>query len=119
MHMETPVVVGVLVVLGFLCLANLALTLFKLTGESRIMLELTALTAKVEAIAAVIPNLAKDYETLKAEIEALKAQIDPGAQAAIDALTVKMDAAFSALKTLDETVPAPVVPTPVEPPPAQ
>lgn len=113
--MGTPVIIGALVGLAVLSIVNLALTLRIRTGEKKNMLDLSKLTATVELIAAIVPNLAADYETLKGEITALKAQLDPDAQAAIDALVAKMDASFVALKGLDETVPAPVVVPPVVP----
>lgn len=78
------------------------------------MMDFTALTAKVDAIAAVVPGLQADYAALKLAIDELKAQIDPDAQAKIDALVAKLDSSFVALKALDDSVPVPAPPAPTE-----
>jgi chromosome segregation ATPase len=78
--------------------------------EKKIMIDLTALTAKVDAVAAVIPGIAADYAELKAEIAALTGQIDPTLQAKLDALTAKLGTSVAALVVLDNSVVPPVVP---------
>jgi hypothetical protein len=77
------------------------------------MLNIDALTAKVDAIALVVPGMQADYANLKAEIDALRDLVDPTAQAKIDALTAKLDVAFVALKALDDSVPPIPPPGPV------
>lgn len=80
------------------------------------MLNFDDLTAKVDAIAAVLPNITADYAELKAEIETLSGQLDPTAQAKLDELVAKLDVSFDELTALDETVPVHPVEPPVEPP---
>jgi len=105
-----------LLIIGCLLLVAINIVLTK-RGDQKLMTDLTALVAKVDAIAAVVPNIQTDYETLKAEIEALKGQLEPDLQAKIDALTAKLGESVAALAAVDETVP--VVPPPPPPPPAQ
>lgn len=74
------------------------------------MADLTALKTRVDALAAVLPNIVADYATLKAVIEDLKTKIeDPTLQAQIDAATAKLEVTLTGLAVLDESVSAPVV----------
>lgn len=114
--MGTSLLILWLGALTFIAFVNLVIGTINSIGDKKQMTDLTKLSAKVDAIAVVLPNIAADYDQLKAEIEKLKGEIDPDIQANIDALAAKLDVSLSALKGLDDSVVPPVVEPPVEPP---
>jgi len=78
-----------------------------------IMADLARLTEKVNGIAAILPNIAADYQRLLTRITALEARVaeleaqlaNVPSQAEIDALADNAGASLSTLEGLDALVP--------------